>query len=143
MLKTVSKADNSDCPAFASGQSGDKLNPKCMTKQDWVEAQYKDKIISEIIHLFKSKKLHCCKINEIEKNEMKQFIRQHNRLFMRNRILYHKSEINHPDRSTIQLVLPETFRKQALQGCHDDLGHFQDRMDDKSFKRPFLLAQNA
>ena len=23
----------------------------------------------------------------------------------------------------MQLVLPEVFRKQALQGCHDDLGH--------------------
>ena len=23
----------------------------------------------------------------------------------------------------MQLVLPEAFRKQALQGCHDDLGH--------------------
>ena len=23
----------------------------------------------------------------------------------------------------MQLVLPESFRKQALQGCHDDLGH--------------------
>ena len=57
---------------------------------------------------------------------MKQFIRQHNRLFMRNRILYHKNEIqevNHTDRNTMQLVLPEAFRKQALQGCHDDLGH--------------------
>ena len=51
---------------------------------------------------------------------MKQFIRQHNRLFMRNGILYHKSVINHPDRSTVQLVLPETYRKQALQVCHDD-----------------------
>ena len=125
MLKTVSKADNSDHLALASGQSGDKLNPKCMTKQDWVEAQSKDKIIGEIIHLFKSKKLYCCKINEIDKNEMKQFIRQCNRLFIRNRILYCKSEINHPDRSTMQLVLPETFRKQALQDCHDDLGHLR------------------
>ena len=45
---------------------------------------------------------------------------------MRNRILYHRTEIqevNHPDRSTMQLVLTETFRKQALQGCHDDSGH--------------------
>ena len=56
---------------------------------------------------------------------MKQFIRQWNRLFMRNGILYQKSEIYHPDRSTMQLVLPETFRKQALQGCHDDLGHLR------------------
>ena len=28
-----------------------------------------------------------------------------------------------PDRNTKQLVLPESLRKQALQGCHDDLGH--------------------
>ena len=52
---------------------------------------------------------------------MKQFIRQCNR----NGILYHKSEINCPDRSTMQLVLPEAFRKQALQGCHDDLGNLR------------------
>ena len=25
----------------------------------------------------------------------------------------------------MQLVLPEVFRKQALQGCHDDLGHLK------------------
>ena len=33
--------------------------------------------------------------------------------------------MSHPDRSTMQLVLPEAFRKQALQGCHDDLGHLR------------------
>ena len=45
---------------------------------------------------------------------------------MRNGILYHKNEIqevSHPDRNTMQLVLPKAFRKQALQGCHDDLHH--------------------
>ena len=56
---------------------------------------------------------------------MKQFITQHNRLFVRNMILYHKSEVNHPDRSAVQLLLPETFRKQALQGCQDDLGYLR------------------
>ena len=55
MLKTVSKADGSGHLALTSSQSGDKLNPKCMTKQDWVEAKSKDKTISEISHLFKSK----------------------------------------------------------------------------------------
>ena len=125
MFNTVSWIDNCDHLLLASGQSGDKLNPKCMTKQDWVEVQSKDKTISEIICLFKLKKLYCCKINEIDKNEMKQFIRQCNRVFMWNGILYHKSEINCPDRSTMQLVLPETFRKQALQGFYDDLGHLR------------------
>ena len=33
--------------------------------------------------------------------------------------------MNHPDRNTIQLVLPGPFRKQALQGCHDDLDHLR------------------
>ena len=57
---------------------------------------------------------------------MKQFIRQQNRLFMRNGILYHKNEIqevDRPDLNTMQLVLCESFRRQALHGCHDDLGH--------------------
>ena len=104
MLQTVSKADDSDHLALASRQSGDKLNPKGMTKQDRVEAQSKDKTISEVIHLFKTKKLYCRKINEID-NKMKKIIRQCNRLFMRN---------GHPERSTMKLVLPEIFRKQAL-----------------------------
>ena len=43
--KTISKADDSGHLALISGQAEDKLNPKCMTKQDWVEAQSKDKTI--------------------------------------------------------------------------------------------------
>ena len=76
--------------------------------------------------MFKAKELQYQKGKETDSYEMKQFIRQQNRLFMRNRILYCKNEIqeaDHPDRNTMQLVLPEAFRKQALQGCHDDLGH--------------------
>ena len=45
---------------------------------------------------------------------------------MRDGILYCKNEIqevDHPNRNTMQLVLLASFRKQALQGCHDDLGH--------------------
>ena len=45
---------------------------------------------------------------------------------MRDGILYHKNEIqevHHPDRNTRQLVLPGSYRKQALLGYHDDLGH--------------------
>ena len=94
-----------------------------MTIQDWVDAQSKDKIISEIVLLFKSRKLYNHKINEKDKNEMRQLIRQCNQLFMRKGVLYCETKISCPDRSTKHLVLPETFRKQALQGCHDGLGH--------------------
>ena len=54
VLQTVSKRGDSDHLALASGQSGDQLNPKCMTKQDWVEAQSKVKTIGEINHLFET-----------------------------------------------------------------------------------------
>ena len=45
---------------------------------------------------------------------------------MSDGILCGKNEIQEahcPNRSTIQLVLPGLYRKQALWGCHDDLGH--------------------
>ena len=64
VLQTESKVDDSDHLAL-SGPSEDKLNPKCMTKQDWVEDKSKDKTIGEIIHKFKTKKLYCRKINEL------------------------------------------------------------------------------
>ena len=102
------------------------LNQRCITTLDWVEAQFKDKTISKVIHLYKLKELQCQKGKETDSQEMKQFIRQQNRLLMRNGILYCKNaiqEVNWPNRNTTQLVLPKACRKQALQGCHDDLGH--------------------
>ena len=47
---------------------------------------------------------------------------------MRNGILYCKNEIqevDHPNMNTMQLVFPESFSKQELKGCHDDLGHLR------------------
>ena len=64
-------------------------------------------------------------------------------MFIRNGILYHKSGVNHPDRSTMQLVLLKTLRKQALQGCHNNFGHLRIITDDRSLKGSFLLAHNA
>ena len=66
---------------------------------------------------------------------------------MRDGILYSKNEIqkvNHPDGNTMQLVLPEAFRKQALQSCHDDLVHLRiewiiDLLRDCCFYWPRML----
>ena len=120
-LEKILTVDNSD--HLETRQFENKLNPNCMTMQDWVEAQSKDKIIDKIVHLFKSKDLYCHKISTSDYNEIKQFIRQCNQLFMRKGVLYYKTEMSNPNRSTMQLVLLEAFRKQALQGYHDDLGH--------------------
>ena len=120
-LESIISADDFDC--LTNRPLENKLNPKCMTIQDWVDAQLKDKIIGEIVLLSKSRKLCSHKINENDKNEMKQFIRQCNQLFMRKGVLYCKTKISHLDRSTVQLVLPEVFRNQALQGCHVNIGN--------------------
>ena len=58
--------------------------------------------------------------------EMKQFLRERGKLFMRNEILFCKNDTKEskcPDQNTMQLVLPTTLRLQALKGCHDDLRH--------------------
>ena len=52
IMKTVSKLDD---PSGLEVANNHQLNPKCITKLDWVEAQSKDKTIDEIIQLFKAK----------------------------------------------------------------------------------------
>ena len=71
-------------------------------------------------------------------------------MYMRDGILYCKNEIqevHHPERNTMQLVLPGSYRKQALQGCHDDLGHLGiDRTIDllrDQFYWPRMMEDNS
>ena len=121
--ETESKLGNSSHPRAMDNPA---LNPKCMTTSDWIMAQSKDKIVGDIIKMYKVKELQKGKENDSQ--EMRQFLKQRSKLFLRNGILYLKSdtqEIDHPDRNTMQLVLPESFRTQALKGCHDDLGHLE------------------
>ena len=76
-----------------------------MTTSEWVEAQSRDKNVTEIISLFKAKELQDQKGKETDSQEIKQFIRQQNKLYMRDGILYHKNEIpeaHHPNRNTMQ-----------------------------------------
>ena len=107
-----------------SSQPDPALNPKCVTTSDWIETQSKDKIVGDVIKMYKAKELQ--KGKGTDSQEMRQFLKQRNKLFLGNRILYCKNntkEIDCPDRNTMQSVLPESFRTHALKGCHDDLGH--------------------
>ena len=52
------------------------LNPRSMTTSDWVGAQTKDKIVGEVIHLFKAKTLQNQKGKETDSQDMKHFIRK-------------------------------------------------------------------
>ena len=76
VLEAVRKLDESGHPEIDTGPVEDQLNQKHMTKQDWVEAQSKDKTIGEIIHLFKTKELYGRKVSETVNNEMRHFTTQ-------------------------------------------------------------------
>ena len=99
-------------------------NLKCMTMSDWVKVQSEDPVIGNLIQQYRARELH--KGKDTHSPEMKQFLKQRGKLLLRNGILYHKNDTQEtkcPDRNTMQLILPTTFRMQALKGCHDDLGH--------------------
>ena len=51
----VTEPDDSSHLEMATGSSKDQLNPKCMTQQDWVEAQSKDPTIGEIFNCLKQR----------------------------------------------------------------------------------------
>ena len=62
-----SNSDSSSCPDPS-------WNPKCMTMSDWVKAQTKDQVISNLIQLYKARELH--KGKDTDSLEMKQFLRE-------------------------------------------------------------------
>ena len=56
--------------------------------------------------------------------ELKTYLHQRTKLKLRAGVLYQYTEDwSRPDRSSMQLCLPPPFRKEALEGCHDNIGH--------------------
>ena len=91
---------------------------------DWMKVQAEDKVLGDTIQRYRVKDLH--KGKDTDSPEMKQFLKQRGKLLLRKGILYHKNDTqdtDHPNRNTMQLVLPTNLRMQALKGCHGDLGH--------------------
>ena len=57
--------------------------------------------------------------------ELRAYLHQRHRLKLRNGILYRYIDTSQrPDRNSMQLCLPKPYRNEALEGCHDNVGHF-------------------
>ena len=97
--------------------------PGNMTLEQWVEAQNEDPTIGQIRSLFQSHSLGNYKLQPNDSEELRLYLKQRGRFKMRKNILYRKIQTTRMDRSPLQLVLPTTYRKIALQGCHNDVGH--------------------
>ena len=109
------------------------------------EAQAKDPIISSIRKMIAHKTLSRRRPNSRDDPELKAYLHQRHKVKLRNGVLYRKVDNSHrPDRNSMQLCLPKSYRKDALEGCHDNVGHFGlDRTLDLLMKiKKTLLRMN-
>ena len=93
--------------------------PKKFSNEDWVREQNQDPNIGQFIQLLKGNKVELKSLTD-DANMMN---RKKGRYILRNGLLYKKCVSNNRETGYLQFVLPKLFRKQALEACHDEVGH--------------------
>ena len=97
-----------------------------MSVEDWIEAQREEKGLRKVIELYEAKKWtksHRGEGLDMGSPEEWGLWQNKNRLVMRQGLLYRKVKRPGENIACMQFVLPLKFRKMAIQGCHDDVGH--------------------
>ena len=94
-----------------------------ITNQEWIQQQSQDKTIGKIRDLLQSKKLSQCKGHTDDSIEMKAMLRHKQQFILRNGLLYRKVQFCSHDQPSLQFVLPQDYRQQAMKASHDDIGH--------------------
>ena len=93
--------------------------PQKYSNEDWVREQVSDPSLSQVIQVIKG--------NIIDKDNLledaKTMLRKKSKFIFRNNLLYKKNRAQNRNKDYLQFVLPTAFRKQALEACHDDIGH--------------------
>ena len=120
------------CSARITEDLKEHSKPSTMGPKEWKAAQLRDPTISAIYKMLAKETLSHRRPNSKDDLEMKAYLHQKSRLKLRNGVLYrHINTDNRPDRNSMQLCLPREYRKDALEGCHDNVGHFGvDRVID-------------
>ena len=134
------------CSARAADELKEHLAPSRMRAKEWREAQSKDPVISVVMKMLINKTLSHRRPSSRDDPELKTYLHQKARLKLRNGVLYrYTNNSQRPDRNSMQLCLPKAYRKEALEGCHDNVGHFGlDRTIDllrDRFYWPYMLEQ--
>ena len=93
--------------------------PKKFFNEDWVREQNQDPDIGWFIQLLKGNKVE----SEFLTSDVNIMKRKKGRYILRNGLLYKKCVSNNRETGYLQFVLPRPFRKQALEACHDEVGH--------------------
>ena len=96
--------------------------PPGMTPLDWCQAQAKDPAINQIVEEKQKGALGKLKIKMEMPSDLKALIRIKKQLVSKHGGLYRRTtQINR--RTRLQLVLPPSFRTNAIEGCHNHVGH--------------------
>ena len=101
--------------------------PPGMTPLELCHTQTMDPIINQIIGDMKQKTIGKLKIKMGMSSELKPLIRIKKQLMLKQGVLYRKYQVN--TRTKLQLVLPQSYRQRAIEGCHDQVGSLRSEQD--------------
>ena len=96
--------------------STDRATP-AMTSLEWCHIQAQDPILSQIIRELHGKTLGKMKIKMGMPSELKALIRIRTQLTLKNGVLCKNKKVN--ARTKQLLVIPQSYRQRAMEGCHD------------------------
>ena len=90
-----------------------------MSRDDWKIEQENDPIIGPVINEIRSKKFN----KDVFSDESKRLLRSQSRLLFRCGLLYRKVFDGQLQENKFQFILPQSYWKQALEACHENMGH--------------------
>ena len=90
-----------------------------INNEQWQMEQSKDEVILKVLEALRNK----TKTSAFSDEDVKCLLRHQNHLVVRDQLLYRKNIDSTMHTEQWQFVLPTTFREQALQACHDNVGH--------------------
>ena len=113
------------CSARVTEELKEHLAPSGMGAKEWRVAQSKDPTISTIKKMLESKMLAHRRPSSRNDAELKAYLYQRHRFKIRNGVVYrYTNNSQRPDRNSMQLCLPKAYRKEALEGSHDNVDNF-------------------
>ncbi len=92
-----------------------------MSQQDWAAEQANDPVISRVTHLLNTGKRLSYRVKQQEPREVQLMLRLMDQLVVIDGVLYRKRM--NTGEPLYQLVLPQKYRKVALEALHDSVGH--------------------
>ena len=81
----------------------------------WRARQLEDPEISKVIDLLTKDKLMKYRVGPEDRESMKSYLKVRKELVMYEGLLYHQQQLKDHDEDTMQFVVPQEYRKRALQ----------------------------